>query len=91
MSRVFWPCIDSNATDTVKAQKGSKDIVKTLKLVVQTYFYEAKRILLVCKESKNFIQQFILFCVKFRRKLTTVPQCMCIPLIVNSQCIQVLH
>ncbi len=25
----FWPCIDSNATTTFKAQKGSKDIVKT--------------------------------------------------------------
>ncbi len=26
--RAFWPCIDSNATDTFKAQKGSKDIVQ---------------------------------------------------------------
>ncbi len=26
--RVFWHCIDSNITDTFKAQKGSKDIVK---------------------------------------------------------------
>ncbi len=24
----FWPCIDSNATDTIKAQKDSNDIVK---------------------------------------------------------------
>ncbi len=27
-SRAFWPCIVSNATDTFKAQKGSKDIIK---------------------------------------------------------------
>ncbi len=27
-SETFWPCIDSNATDTFKAQKGSKDIGK---------------------------------------------------------------
>ncbi len=26
--RAFWPSIDSNATTTFKAQKGSKDIVK---------------------------------------------------------------
>ncbi len=26
--RAFWPCIDSNATDTFKAQKGSKDVIK---------------------------------------------------------------
>ncbi len=26
--RAFWPSIDSNATDTFKAQKGSKDIGK---------------------------------------------------------------
>ncbi len=36
--RAFWPSIDSNATDTVKAQKGSKDIVKIVHVtsVVQT-------------------------------------------------------
>ncbi len=26
--RAFWPCIDGNATDTFKAQNGSKDIIK---------------------------------------------------------------
>ncbi len=26
--RAFWSCIDSNATDKFKAQKGSKDIIK---------------------------------------------------------------
>ncbi len=28
--RAFWPCIVSNATDTLKAQKSSKDFVKTV-------------------------------------------------------------
>ncbi len=28
--RAFWPCIDSNATDKFKTQKGSKDIVKII-------------------------------------------------------------
>ncbi len=27
-SRDYWPCIDSNAADTFKAQKGSKEIIK---------------------------------------------------------------
>ncbi len=26
----FWPCIDSNTTDTFKVQKGNKDIIKTV-------------------------------------------------------------
>ncbi len=29
-SNSFWPFIDSNTTDTFKAQKGSKDIIKTV-------------------------------------------------------------
>ncbi len=37
--RAFWPCIDSNATDMFKAQKG-KDIVKIVRVtsVVQSLF-----------------------------------------------------
>ncbi len=27
-NKFFWPCIESNATATFKAQKGSKDIIK---------------------------------------------------------------
>ncbi len=30
MKSVFWPCIDSNVTDTFKAQKGSMDISKVI-------------------------------------------------------------
>ncbi len=29
LQNTFWPCIDSNATDTFKAQSGSKDMVKS--------------------------------------------------------------
>ncbi len=47
----------------VKAQKGSKDIVKIVHVtsVVQPSFYEATRILFVSKEKKSndFIQQFL--------------------------------
>ncbi len=61
--RAFWPCIDSNATTTFKAQKRCKDIVKIFHVtsVVQPYIYEATRILFVHKENKNnkFIQQFL--------------------------------
>ncbi len=32
--RAFWPCIDSNATDKFKAQKGSKDIVKIVRVLL---------------------------------------------------------
>ncbi len=53
------------ATETYKAQKCSKDVVKIVHLssVVQHSFYAATRILLVRKENKNndFIQQFLLF------------------------------
>ncbi len=49
----FWPSIDINTTDNLKAQKGSKDIVKIVQVtsVVQPYCYEATRILFVCKEN----------------------------------------
>ncbi len=58
--RAFWPCIDSNATTTIKAQKSGKDIVKIVHVtsVVQPYIYEATRLLFVHKEkiNNNFIQ-----------------------------------
>ncbi len=51
----FWSCIDSNTTDTFKAQKGSKDIIKMVHVtsVAQPQFFEATRILFVRKENKN--------------------------------------
>ncbi len=33
--RAFWPCIDSNATTTFKAQEGSEDIVKIVHVTIQ--------------------------------------------------------
>ncbi len=49
------PPIDSNIFTTVKAKKGSKDIVKTVHMtsVVLPQFYEITRILFVCKENKK--------------------------------------
>ncbi len=62
----FWelsdPPIDSKGPYTIKAQKHSKEISRIIHvtLVVQLLFYEATRILFVCKENKSndFIQQF---------------------------------
>ncbi len=47
--------------------------------MVQLQFYEATRILFVCKENKNndFIQQFLLICVIIHHAFTTVPRRMC--------------
>ncbi len=55
--RAFWPCIDSNTTDTFKTQKGSKDIVKC-ELRGSTLILW---ILFVCKENKaaHSLQQLI--------------------------------
>ncbi len=48
-------CIDCQVSNTVKAQKSMKDIIKIVHLpsVVQSEFYEATRILFVCKENEN--------------------------------------
>ncbi len=54
--RAFWPSIDRNVTETLNfTQKSMKDIVKIVHLpsVVQSEFYEAMRILFVCKENKK--------------------------------------
>ncbi len=55
----FWPCIDSNITDTFKAQKGSKKIIYVTSVVHN---------FMKLREYKNnkFIQQFILFRVSFQ-------------------------
>ncbi len=47
--------IDSKDPYTIKAQKSSKDIVKIIHVTsgVQPQFYEATRLLFVCKENKN--------------------------------------
>ncbi len=64
-----------------KAQKGSKDNDKIVHVtsVVHLQFYEAMRILFVCKENKNtdFIQWFCLFCVSLCaiHKSTTMHVC----------------
>ncbi len=52
--------IDCQVNYTVKAQKSIVRIVH-LSSVVHSEFYDATRILFVCKENKNnfFIQQFV--------------------------------
>ncbi len=44
--RAFWPCTDSNTTDTFKAQKGSKDIIKIVHVtsVVHQSWYSRKHV-----------------------------------------------
>ncbi len=75
--RDFWPSIDSNTTDTFKAQKCSKDIIKIVH-VHQWFNLNFTKLweYFVCKENKNndFIQQFLLFRVSLGRAFTTVPQ-----------------
>ncbi len=62
----------------IKAQKSTMDIIKIVHVtsVVQPYFFEAMRILFVCKENKNndFIQQFLLFHVSLWRAFMKVPR-----------------
>ncbi len=50
-TRAFWPCIDSNTTDTFKSQKGSKGFIKTIHVTSVVLFYEATRIIFVCKRK----------------------------------------
>ncbi len=52
-----------------KVQKGNKDIIKKMVLVTsvaQPQFYEATRILFVCKENKNnnFIQHIFYYFIQ---------------------------
>ncbi len=68
--RYFWwnpralrHCTDRNATDTFKAQKGSKDFVKTVHVtsVSNRNVMKQQGYLFMCKENKNnFIQWFLL-------------------------------
>ncbi len=65
----FWPCIDSNATDKIKAQKGSKDIVKIVHVtsVVKPQFYEATRI-------NKLLNKVIIFVIFIKNILICVPK-----------------
>jgi len=71
--RDFWPCIDSNAITTFKAQKGSKHIVKIVHVTISGNFM---RILFMRKENANndFIQQCLLFHVSFQHVFTRLPR-----------------
>ncbi len=62
----FWPCIESNTTDTFKAQKG-KDIAK---IVHVTSVVQATKITFVCKETKimTLFKKKIIFRVRLTRR-----------------------
>ncbi len=59
--RALWPSIDSKDPYTIIAQTCSKDIGKIIHVTsgVQPQFYEATRIIFVCKENKNNIIYWI--------------------------------
>ncbi len=63
--RALWPSIDSNGTNMIKIQKGSKDINKIVHISGSTVMLSSYEILFVRKDNKNnnFIQQFLLFWV----------------------------
>ncbi len=67
--RTFWPCIDSNATDKIKAQKGSKHIVKIVHVtsVVKLQFYEATKI-------NKLLNKVIIFVIFIKNILICVPK-----------------
>ncbi len=51
--RAFWPCIDRNATETFKVQKGSKYIVNIVHVTSMVQFYEGMRIPFFVYKSKQ--------------------------------------
>ncbi len=65
--RAFWPCIDSNATDTFKAQKGCKDIIKIVchqwfnrnVMKLRKYFLHAKKTKITNKNLLNVLTTFL--------------------------------
>ncbi len=57
--RAFWPCIDSNATEMFKAQKGSKDIVK----IVHVLWYSRE-----CASKTDTEEKKSLFLFSLRTK-----------------------
>ncbi len=61
--RAFWPCIDWNATETFKVQKGSKYIVNIVHVTSMVQFYEGMRIPFFVHKSKQKLKQFLLLCV----------------------------
>ncbi len=53
--RAFWPCIDSNATDTFNAQKGSKDIDKIGQWFKKALDFIKNILICVPKMNKGFM------------------------------------
>ncbi len=56
---MFWLCIDSNATDTFKAQKGSKDSIEIVHVSGSTLILgKYENTFSAQKNKNNLIQQF---------------------------------
>ncbi len=77
--------LQSNATTTFKAQKGSKDIIKIVHVtsVVQPYSYEAMWIFLHAKNTK-ITTLFNISSLPSLLEFTTVPRQMCVMLLVQE-------
>ncbi len=82
----FWPFVDSNATTKFKAQKGSKDIVKIVRvtLLIQYSFYEVT-INTFCVQRKQKQRLYSAISSVFDARLRQHRNAfMCIPLLVNK-------
>ncbi len=60
-SESFWPCIDNNATDAFKTQKGSKDIVEIVHVL---YSHEGNT------EEKKLLNKVIIFFLFAHKKFS---------------------
>ncbi len=87
------PPIDSNATDTFKAQKDSKEIVKIVHVTSVVHLLKLQQYFLCAKKTKIMsLFNYFFSSVSDFKMFTTVPKCVCILLLVNKvQCIQVLR
>ncbi len=79
----LWPSIDSNATDTFKTHKVSKDIVKIINVIIKikmnnnqqfnrNFMKQQEYFLCAIKKTNDFLQQLFLFRVSLRRTFTRV-------------------
>ncbi len=70
--RDFWPCIDSNAITTFKAQKGSKHIVKIVHVTISGNFMKLREYFSCSKKTQittlfnNFFSSVSVFSTRSR-------------------------
>ncbi len=56
--RALWPSIDSNGTNMIKAQKGSKDINKIVHISGSTVMLSSYKILFLCAKTTKITTLF---------------------------------